>query len=109
LVKAGRQLLRAGAALVVVTLGSQGALAVAAAQAWHAGIPPIQTISTVGSGDSFLAGLAVAQLRGEQAPAALAFGVACGSANAMSSLPARFELSQVEILLQQVELTELPY
>jgi len=109
LIEAGRQLLRRGAALVVVTLGSQGALAVTAEQAWHASIPPIQTVSTVGSGDSFLAGLAVAQLKGEKLQAALAFGVACGSANAMSSLPARFELKQVESLLQQVELAKLSY
>jgi 1-phosphofructokinase family hexose kinase len=108
LIEASRQLLVAGAALVVVTLGNQGALAVAAEQAWYARIPPIQTISTVGSGDSLLAGLAVAQLKGKKLQAALAFGVACGSANAMSSLPGRFELSQVEALLQQVELIKLP-
>jgi 1-phosphofructokinase family hexose kinase len=103
-VEVGRRLVQKGATLVVVTLGSRGALAVAPDQIWQARIPPIQIVSTVGSGDSMLAGLATACLRGEGLDAALALGVACGAANALSDLPGRFELNQVETLLKRIEL-----
>jgi fructose-1-phosphate kinase PfkB-like protein len=38
---------------------------------------------------------------------ALAFGVACGAANATTNLPGRFEREQVETLLAQVEIKRI--
>lgn len=105
LVNAGRQLLSRGATMLVVTLGSRGALVVTPEGAWQAVAPAVKVTSTVGSGDSLLAGLAVARLRGQPLAAALAFGVACGSANALSDLPARFKLDQVEALLKQTQIS----
>ncbi len=107
LVEAGQTLLNRGAALVAVTLGDEGALVVTPAGIWQARPPSVKIISTVGSGDSMLAGLAVAQLETQTIDAALAFGVACGSANALSDLPGRFERSDVEALLKQVKMTQL--
>ncbi len=107
LVEAGQMLLDRRAALVVVTLGSQGALAITPTGAWQASTPPVELVSTVGSGDSLLAGLIVARLAGQSLEAALAFGVACGSANAMTDLPGRFERNQVEMLLKRVSVTRL--
>lgn len=102
-IRAGRMLLERGAALVVVTLGGEGALAVAPEGCWQAAVPPVEVVSTVGSGDSMLAGLAVARLEGRSIEAALALGVACGAANATTPLPGRFERGMVEALLKQVE------
>jgi fructose-1-phosphate kinase PfkB-like protein len=106
-VEAGRRLLGLGAAQVVVTVGSRGVIAVTAEAAWQMAAPVVKVVSTVGSGDSLLAGLAVARLRGQPFEAALAVGVACGSANALSDLPARFKQDQVEALLKQVKTTRL--
>lgn len=108
LVRRAQALMSRGAALVVITLGGEGALMVAPeGQVWQAVAPSLRVVSTVGSGDAMLAGLAVARLR-DYAPAeALAFGVACGSANVLSSLPGRFEQGQVETLLEQVEIRVL--
>lgn len=102
LVEAGQMLLNQGAALVVVTLGRDGAIAIAPSGVWQAKPPSIDVISTVGSGDSLLAGLAIARLEEKAVAESLAFGVACGSANALSDLPGRFERSQVETLLELV-------
>lgn len=102
IIAVGQKLLEKGAALVVVTLGGAGALAVTPAGVWQAGVPAVEVVSTVGSGDSFLAGLAVARLRGYNIEAALAYGVACGAANATTRLPARFERGMVEALVKQV-------
>lgn len=107
LLEAGQMLLARGAAWVVVTLGSAGAVAITPDGGWLAAAPEVQVVSTVGSGDSLLAGLAIARLTGREPQAALAFGVACGAANATTSLPGRFERQTVEILLDQVRLTRL--
>lgn len=106
-IEAGRELLAQGAALVVITLGGEGALAIAPEGCWQASSPRVEVVSTVGSGDSFLAGLAVARLEGNSLASALALGVACGAANATTHLPGRFERSLVETLLSQVSLKEL--
>ncbi len=107
LFEAGRMLLDRGATLVVVTLGRKGALAIAPAGVWQASPPPVEVVSTVGSGDSMLAGLTVACLEGQTLDAALAFAVACGSANAKSDLPGRFERAEVEALLKRVSTTRI--
>jgi 1-phosphofructokinase len=107
IIEAGRRLLARGAALVVVTLGGEGALAIAPEGCWQASAPLVEVVSTVGSGDSLLAGLAVARLAGHRIDAALALGVACGAANALTGLPGRFERDTAEALLKQVSLKKL--
>lgn len=107
LVEAGQSLLACGATLVVVTLGRQGALAIAPQGVWQASSAPIAVSSTVGSGDSLLAGLVAAQLAGQPIDRALAFGVACGAANALSDLPGQFKLNQVEMLLEKTKIKRL--
>lgn len=106
IVKAGQMLLNKGAVLVVVTLGGDGAIVIAPNEVWQAKPPSIEVISTVGSGDSLLAGLAIARLEGKAIAESLAFGVACGSANTLSALPGRFKRSQVEALLDDVKIVQ---
>jgi fructose-1-phosphate kinase PfkB-like protein len=106
IIAAGRELLARGAELVVVTFGGDGALAIAPEGVWQASAPPVQVVSTVGSGDAFLAGLAVARLEGRSLQAALAVAVACGAANATTDLPGRFERETVETLLAHVEVKQ---
>lgn len=108
LIREAQKLVAQGAVLVVVSLGGEGALMVSTGgQIWQAEAPPLEVISTVGSGDSMLAGLVVGRLRGYSLPEALAFSVACGSANVLSSLPGRFERGQVERLVGQVRVKQL--
>ncbi|GAB4457055.1 MAG: 1-phosphofructokinase family hexose kinase [Anaerolineae bacterium] len=104
---AGNVLLARGAAQVVITLGAAGALAISAKGCWRAIAPPVAMVSSVGSGDSLTAGLATALLRGDSLPQALALGVACGSANALTPLPGQIEPAQVEALHRQVRLEAL--
>lgn len=102
IIAAGQTLLERGAALVIVTSGAKGALAITPAGVWQAGAPPVEVSSTVGSGDSFLAGLAVARLWGYNIETALAYAVACGAANATTRLPGRFDRAMVETLVKQI-------
>lgn len=70
---------------VVVSMGAQGAVCVRRDEAWEITPPRVEPRSTVGSGDSFVAGLAVALARGDEMEAGLRLGTAAGAATAASS------------------------
>ena len=84
-IAAARQLVDRGARTILVTLGAAGAVLVEPSGSWLAGSPPIVPRSTVGAGDSALAGYVRAALSGADAPDRLRMAVAYGSAAA--SLP----------------------
>lgn len=81
-VAAGRELVDKGIGEVLVTLGGAGACLVTADGAWHASTPPAKVSSTVGAGDSSLAGYMLARLDGQDFPNALRNAVAYGTAAA---------------------------
>ncbi|GAA2025729.1 hexose kinase [Pseudokineococcus marinus] len=88
--RAARALVARGVGAVLVTLGARGAVLVTAEGAWSALPPPVVPRSTVGAGDSALAGYVLADLRGLEAPERLRLAVAHGSAAAAlpgSALP----------------------
>lgn len=71
----------AGIDTVLVSLGAAGAVVVAAAGAWHtASVPGTPVRSTVGAGDSTLAGYLLARSAGAHPADALVHAVACGAA-----------------------------
>jgi len=82
---AAEALLRTGVGAVLATLGSQGAVLVTREGGWHGRGPAIEAKSTVGAGDSALAGYLLGKLRGDTAQACLQQAVAHGAAAA--SLP----------------------
>jgi tagatose 6-phosphate kinase len=84
-----------GAAGVVVTLGRAGAVVVTAAGANRLDPDGAQGAYPVGSGDAFLAGLAVGIARGDDVPAAARLGMAAGAANA--SIPGAGELDPLVV------------
>ena len=100
--EAARQLLAHGMATVVLTMGGHGAVLAATEGRWHAAAPPIETVSAVASGDSFLAGLLAAWTSGCAPPEALCWGVAAGTANALAAGGARFSRAQFDSVLGQV-------
>lgn len=94
-VEAARSLVNRGAGAVLATLGSAGAVLVNAQGAWLATPPPITVRSTVGAGDSALAGYVRADVAGAEAPRRLQMAVAYGSAAAAlpgSALPSPADL-----------------
>ena len=81
-VEAARVLVERGVATVMATLGAAGAVLVTAEGAWHAAAPKIHVLSTVGAGDSSVAGYVLADVRGGDATERLRTAVAYGSAAA---------------------------
>lgn len=82
---AARSLVDAGVGAVLATLGAKGAVLVTADGAWLATHAPIRAVSTVGAGDSSLAGYLLADVSGADAEGRLRQAVAHGAAAA--SLP----------------------
>lgn len=89
---AARVLREQGAVGVVVTLGMAGAVVVGAAGEVRLVPPDIRGMYPVGSGDAFLAGLAVALVDGETLEEAARRGMAAAIANAL--LPGAGELDR---------------
>jgi len=81
-VDGARELLGRGPEIVVVSCGGDGAALVTPERAWWATPPAIRPGSTVGAGDSMVAGLAVALTRGLSLPEALRLATAAGAATA---------------------------
>lgn len=71
--------------VVALTLGGDGAVLVTRDGAQHLAPPPIEVHSTVGAGDSFLAGLVLRLAEGRSLEVAFRAGVACGAATAMTA------------------------
>ena len=71
-----------GPADVLLTLGSTGAVLATAGGSWFCASPPITPRSTVGAGDSALAGYLLARVAGHDDPTTVATAVAHGSAAA---------------------------
>ena len=105
-VSAALELIRRGVGGVLATLGAAGAVLVNADGAWIAGPPPITPRSTVGAGDSSLAGYLRAAVGGADAPDRLRMAVAYGSAAA--ALPGSALPSPAELDLDGVHVTSIP-
>ena len=85
IVSAAQKLIDHGVNEVLVTLGGAGACLVTRAGAWASTPPPVTVLSTVGAGDSSLAGYLMARIAGDEPAECLRRAVAYGSAAA--SLP----------------------
>ncbi len=84
-VAAARDLIEAGnAKIVALTCGRDGALVVSAKAHLRLASPPVAAQSAVGAGDSFLAAFTLALVQGRSINAALAYGVAAGTAAVLS-------------------------
>jgi 1-phosphofructokinase family hexose kinase len=104
---AAREMHARGVAMPVVSMGALGAVAIDESGAWQASIELAQVRNTVGSGDCFLAGMAVALQRREPLCEALRLAVASGAANAMEVETGYASSAQVRALLGQVRVREL--
>ena len=88
--------------VVVVSLGAQGALLVTRDGFEHIPSPPVKKQSTVGAGDSMVAGMVWALSQGKSFREMAQTGVACGSAATMNPGTELFRAADVEHLLEWI-------
>lgn len=87
---------------VVISMGAEGAICVQGERAWRVVSPEVERRSTVGSGDSFVAGLAVALARGDSLTHGLRLGAAAGAATAASTGTSLGSAEAVDRLMPRV-------
>jgi len=102
-----RALQKDGIEMVCVSLGGQGAVLVTPRGSWHAQAPKVDVRSTVGAGDSMVAGMLGALARGDHPADALKLAIACGSGTAAMPGTSLFEPALVRELLPQVKVHSL--
>lgn len=104
-VDAAHLLVGLGLGAVMVTLGPAGAVLVTADGAWHATAPEVPVVSTVGAGDSSVAGYILADVNGGDEAERLRTAMAYGSAAA--SLPGTTLPTPADLPEQAAVVTQL--
>ena len=110
-VDAARLLVDLGIGAVLVTLGPAGAVLVAADGAWHATAPEVPVVSTVGAGDSSVAGYILADVNGGDETERLRTAMAYGSAAASlpgTTLPTPADLPDQPAVVTRLSLVGAP-
>lgn len=102
-VAAAQQLIRRGQAeIVAVSLGADGALVVSATEQWRARSIQVNVQTTIGAGDSFVAGMVWSLSRGDSLVKAFQYGMASGAAALLSPGTSLSQAADVHQLLPQV-------
>jgi tagatose 6-phosphate kinase len=89
--------------LVVISLGADGAIAANRREVWHVCPPPLTIKSAVGSGDSTVAGITYGLTHGFAFEKAIKYGVAAGTANALTVGAGVFTAEEFQRVLAQVK------
>ncbi len=93
--------------IAVITLGERGAAIGCEGERWRVYAPPVKAVSTVGSGDAFMAGFIVGLNRGLPLKECARLAAATGAANTQSVSPGTIRLEQVDRLQSQIRVDAL--
>jgi 1-phosphofructokinase family hexose kinase len=104
---AAKELNNKGIPLVVLSRGAEGAIIVSGGVAYRAIPPKIEAKSTIGSGDSMIAGILYSLIQNCSIDEALRWGTASGAATALTSGADICTRQQVEDLLSFVKVERL--
>lgn len=105
IVEQAHELIARGAGAVGITAGKDRATLVTSSDVLTYSIPVIDAVNPIGSGDSVSAGTSFALAKGSPLPEAFAFGLACGTSNAMNLAPGHIELDQIAKLAPQINIS----
>jgi len=93
--------------VVVISMGAEGAMLVTSSISRQIKPPIIERKSTVGAGDSMVAGIVYALNQGNQLTEAVKYGVACGTATTLNPGTELCRKEDVENLLPHITLIDL--
>ena len=102
-----RKIQQCGIKYLCISMGHSGAVLVDADNSYYCSAPKVHKQSTVGCGDSLVAGLITALVRSETSQQMLRFGVMCGSATAMHSGTSLFSRDELDVDALDIELSVL--
>lgn len=96
-----------GIELVAISLGSEGSVAGFEGKFYKVTFPKVNAVNPVGSGDSYVAGIAIAIERGYDIKEALKLASACGTANSLEKETGFVIEAVVNELIQKVIVEEI--
>lgn len=96
-----------GIEMPVISMGKEGSIAGYNGKILHTKFPELKVVNTVGSGDSFIAGCAVALSKNLSFEDVIKMGTACGCANTLNAKTGVIKIEDVSRLLEQIELIEV--
>lgn len=96
-----------GIEIVAISLGAAGSIVGHAGKVYKVSLPQVKAVNPVGSGDAYVAGMAVAVKRNYPIVEAIQFASACGTANAMEKESGFVTASVVEDLIKQIIVEEI--
>ncbi len=102
-----RKLREKGAEHVLVSLGGNGAIFVSAQGAFWVHVPKVPVVSTIGSGDSSVAGFCHAMIGGSSPIEAIKFSMACGVANTLTAKVGHLHKTDLEWILPRISVEAL--
>ena len=94
-----------GVELVAISLGAEGSIIGYKGGYYKVTVPKINAINPVGSGDSYVAGVAIGLERGYDIEYILRLASACGTANALEEETGSVKLDVVQELLDRVTIS----
>lgn len=97
---------KGGSEVIVVSMGVSGAMLVSKEKVYKVAAPLVKKRSTVGAGDSMVAGIVQSLATGHNLKEALQYGVACGTAATMNPGTQLCKIEDVEKLLQLIKSDE---
>jgi 1-phosphofructokinase family hexose kinase len=106
-IEEAKKIQRSGVEHVCVSLGARGALLVESDGVYHSEAPQVPIISTVGAGDTMVAGLICGLVRGEDPSQILRMGIACGTATAAKPGTDIFTEHEMMAVLDQIKVRKL--
>ena len=107
LIDSAVKLYNSGIKLVIVSLGKKGALCVSKEGVYIADSPYVPVINTVGCGDTMVACFLIGLIHKWDMKKTLSLAIAASSANCMTEYPAYFKLSDVNNILEKVQVKQI--
>lgn len=102
-IQAAQKLIQSGhAEIVAVSLGADGAMVIGAGQVWRSSAIQVEVQTTVGAGDSFLAGVVWSLGRGDALLKAFQYGMAAGAAALLAPGTSLSRAADVHRLIPQL-------
>lgn len=106
IIKAVKYLNEKGVDFVTVSMGGEGSISGYRGICYRAVSLQINALNSVGSGDSFTAGMVVAHKRGMNITDSIRFASACGTANAMESRTGYVDQENVKRLFEKIKVVK---
>ena len=106
-IKSAKELHKRGIAIVIVSLGKEGAIVVSDEGVYQGTTPEVKVVNTVGCGDSMVGAFAVGLARNMPLTETFKLALAISTGNAMTKETGFFRQEDVDMLLEKVQVVKI--